>query len=125
MLAPRKVVPPFDFAISIVRGFGIRPKSAEIGRIAAALGQPTWAVPSPKGWPDDDDAWMGPAAVRERLRIAEFLARQMDKLTDPRALAVELLGDTMSEETRTAIARAESREQGFELLVMAPEFLRR
>ena len=105
--------------------FGIRPKSAEIARIAGALGQPTWAVPSPKGWPDDDDAWMGPSAVRERLRIAEFLARQMDKLTDPRTLADELLGEAMSEETRMVIARAESREQGFELLVMAPEFLRR
>jgi uncharacterized protein (DUF1800 family) len=35
------------------------------------------------------------------------------------------MGDWMSEETRTAIARAESREQGLELVVMAPEFLRR
>ena len=122
---PRKVVPPYDFSISIVRGFGVRPKSTEIARIAGALGQPIWQVTSPKGWPDEDDAWMGPSAVRERLRIAEMLARQMDKLTDPRTLAVELLGDMMSEETRQAIARAESREQGFELLVMAPEFLRR
>lgn len=123
--APRKVVPPYDFAISILRGFGVRPKSTEIGRLAAALGQPTWAVPSPKGWPDDDDAWMGPSAVRERLRIAEFVARQVDKQMDPRALAAELLGDTMSEETRAAIQRAESREQGFEMLAMVPEFLRR
>ncbi len=122
---PRKIVPPFDFTISIARGFGIRPKAAEIARIAAALGQPTWQVQSPKGWPDEDDAWMGPSAVRERLRIAEVLARQMDKLTDPRALAVDLLGEQMREETRQSIARAESREQGFEILVMAPEFLRR
>ena len=122
---PRKVVPPFDFTISIARGFGIRPKAAEIARIAAALGQPTWQVLSPKGWPDEDDAWMGPSAVRERLRIAEMLARQMDKLTDPRTLAAELLGEQMREETRQSIARAESREQGFEILAMAPEFLRR
>lgn len=122
---PRKVVPPFDFTISIARGFGVRPKAVEIARIAAALGQPTWQVLSPKGWPDEDDAWMGPSAVRERLRIAEMLARQMDKLTDPRALAVDLLGEQMREETRQSIARAESREQGFEILVMAPEFLRR
>ena len=92
---PRKVVPPFDFTISIARGFGIRPKANEIARVAAALGQPTWQVPSPKGWPDEDDAWMGPSAVRERLRIAENLARQMDKLTDPRTLAVQLLGEQM------------------------------
>jgi uncharacterized protein (DUF1800 family) len=122
---PRKVVPPFDFAIAIARGLGFRPKAAEIHRVAAQLGQPTWTVPSPKGWPDDDDAWMGPSAVRERLRIAEFVARQVDKTADPRALAPELLGDAMSGETMQAIQRAESREQGFELLVMAPEFLRR
>lgn len=122
---PRKIVPPFDFVISIVRGFGPRPKSGELARLAGALGQPTWMVPSPKGWPDDDDAWMGPAPVRERLRIGEMLARQMDKLTDPRVLADDLLGESLSMETRQAIARAESREQGFEMLVMAPEFLRR
>lgn len=120
-----KVVPPFDFVISIVRGFGPRPKAGELARLAGALGQPTWMVGSPKGWPDDDDAWMGPAAVRERLRIAEFLARQMDKSIDPRALAEDILGEALSPETRQAIARAEGREQGFELLVMAPEFLRR
>ena len=122
---PRKIVPPYDFSISIVRGFGIRPKAPEIARITAALGQPIWQVASPKGWPDEDDAWMGPSAVRERLRIAEMLARQMDKLTDPRTLAVELMGDMMRDETRQTIARAESREQGFEVMVMAPEFLRR
>ncbi len=122
---PRKVVPPYDFSISIARGFGVRPKAVEIGRLATALGQPTWTVPSPKGWPDEDDAWMGPSAVRERLRIAEMLAKQMDKLTDPRVLVVELLGDQLGDESRAAISRAESREQGFELLVMLPEFLRR
>ena len=124
-LPPAKVVPPFDFVVSLVRAFGFRPKSIELARLATALGQPTWTVASPKGWPDDDDAWMGPAAVRERLRIAEMLARQIDKLTDPRAAAEDLVGAALSPETRDAIARAESREQGFELLVMAPEFLRR
>ncbi len=124
-LPPAKVVPPFDFVVSLVRAFGFRPKSVELARLATALGQPTWTVASPKGWPDDDDAWLGPAAVRERLRIAEMLARQIDKLTDPRAAAEDIVGAALSPETRDAIARAEGREQGFELLVMAPEFLRR
>jgi uncharacterized protein (DUF1800 family) len=121
----RKIVPPFEYVVSIVRGFGPRPKSGEIARLASALGQPTWMVPSPKGWPEENNAWMGPAAIRERLRIAEFLARQMDKLADPRGLAEELLGEALGSETKSAIARAETREQGFELLMMAPEFLRR
>ena len=122
---PRKVVPPYDFALALGRGLALKANPQEVARLAAALGQPTWLVASPKGWPDDDDAWMGPSAVRERLRIAEVAARQADRSIDPRRLAEELIGDWMSEETRAAIARAESREQGLELAVMAPEFLRR
>lgn len=121
----RKVVPPYDFMVSLVRSLGIEARPAEMLRLAAAIGQPLWAPPSPKGWPDDDDAWMGPSAVRERLRIAERAARLVDRTADPRSIGDALFGDAMSEATRQAIARAEAREQGFELLVMSPEFLRR
>ena len=122
---PTKIVPPYDFTISLVRGLGLQQKPGEIVRLAGLLGQPVWQVPSPKGWPDDDDAWMGPSAIRERLRIAEKVARDVDKLADPRVVANDLLGPALSELTRQTIARAETREQGLELLVMAPEFLRR
>ena len=82
-------------------------------------------MPSPKGWPDDDQAWAGPSALRERLRIAEMVARQVDKAADPRAVADDIFGAALSEHSRQAIARAETREQGFELLIMTPEFQRR
>ncbi len=120
-----KIVPPYDFTISLIRGLGLKPAPGEVVRLAGHLGQPIWQVPSPKGWPDDDDAWMGPSAIRERLRIAERLARDVDRLTDPRIAASDLLGPGLGEHTRQAIARAETREQGLELLVMSPEFLRR
>jgi uncharacterized protein (DUF1800 family) len=123
--SPRKVVPPYDFVVSIVRGLGVQSPPREAMRLAAVLGQPLWQVPSPKGWPDADDSWMGPSAIRERLRIAERAARAVDRMVDPRALADDLLGTATSESTRTAIARAETREQGLELLLMSPEFLRR
>jgi uncharacterized protein (DUF1800 family) len=123
--APAKIVPPYDFVISLVRGLGLNQKPAEVVRLAGHLGQPVWQPPSPKGWPDDDDAWMGPSAIRERLRIAERLARDVDRAIDPRVIASDLLGPALSEQTRQAIARAEAREQGLELLVMSPEFLRR
>ncbi len=123
--APRKVVPPHDFVVSLVRAFDLKPRPPEVTRIAAAIGQPIWSPPSPKGWPDDDDAWMGPSAVRERLRIAERVAREIDRKLDPRAVAADLFGDALSDAARLAIERAEAREQGFELLVMSPEFLRR
>jgi uncharacterized protein (DUF1800 family) len=146
---PAKVVPPYDFVVSITRGFGISAKPQELLRLAGALGQPLWTPPSPKGWPDDDEAWTGPSAITERLRIAEKAARELapppkpvkpgaagpgsgspvpglpSVLGDPREAADDLLGPGLSDATRTAIARAETREQGFELLMMAPEFLRR
>ena len=122
---PRKVVPPNDFVVSLIRAFDLKPRPPETMRIAAAIGQPLWAPPSPKGWPDDDDAWMGPSAVRERLRIAERAAREIDRQADPRAVAADLFGDALSVAARQAIERAEAREQGFELLIMSPEFLRR
>jgi uncharacterized protein (DUF1800 family) len=49
----------------------------------------------------------------------------VDRASDPRGIADDLLGPALSEQTRQTIARAETREQGFELLIMAPEFLRR
>jgi uncharacterized protein (DUF1800 family) len=122
-----KMLPPNDFLVAIVRGmpFRQRPKSAEIVRLSNQLGQPIWNVPSPKGWPETDNAWAGPSALRERLRIAEFVAAQLDKSADPRAIADALFGDALSTPTSQAIARAEVKEQGFELLMMSPEFQRR
>jgi uncharacterized protein (DUF1800 family) len=124
---PRKMTPPFDFATALARGltFKTPPKAQELIRLAGVLGQPTWQPQSPKGWPDADDAWLGPSGVKERLRIAEQAARTVAPGLDPRGLADDLLGPDLSERTRQAIARAESREQGFELMIMSPEFQRR
>ncbi|MGE3065116.1 MAG: DUF1800 family protein [Hyphomicrobiaceae bacterium] len=121
----RVALPPYDFLIAVVRGCGIRLADGETLRLCAALGQPLWQPPSPKGWPDGNDAWTSPAAVRERLRVSEMAARRVDATADPRALADDLLGERLGGDTRSAVARAETRAQGFELLVMSPEFQRR
>ena len=121
----KKIVPPYDFVIALARGFDVKTKPGELVRLAGVLGQPLWQVPAPKGWPDTDDAWMGPSAIRERLRIAEKVAREVAPGIDPRLLAEDLLGTAISNETRQAVARAETREQGLELIAMSPEFLRR
>ena len=120
-----KIVPPTDFLVALSRGFGLPTKAPELLRLSLSLGQPLWTPPSPKGWPDDDHAWLAPSAIRERLRIAQQAARQADRLSDPRGLAEDLLGPVLGSETRQTIARAETREQGFELMIMSPEFLRR
>ena len=121
--APKKLLPPIDLVIGICRALAIEPKEAP--RFTTQLGQPLWRPPSPKGWPDDDNAWTAPSAMRERLRVAELAARQVQKTLDPREVADDLFGEALSTHTRTAIARAEVLEQGFELLLMSPEFQRR
>lgn len=121
----RKSLPPYDYLISIGRGLGLQVPAPEVIRLAAALGQPLWQPPSPAGWPDGDDVWIAPASLRERLRTAERTARLVDRRLDPRAVADDLFGAAMSEDTRRAIAGAETREQGLELVLMVPEFLRR
>jgi uncharacterized protein (DUF1800 family) len=123
-LPAKKIVPPYDFIVSLRRCFGASGQPNEAFRLSAALGQPLWQPPSPKGWPDMDDAWTAPSAIRERLRIAEGVAHQAATV-DPRALADEMFGGALSQLTREAIARAETREQGLELLIMSPEFQRR
>lgn len=122
---PAKILPPADFLIAIARGFGLDTKPQDFLRFGLQLGQPLWRPPSPKGWPDEDEAWTAPSAMRERLRIAELAARLADKSLDPRQAAADLFADALSEHARLAIARAEVREQGLELLAMSPEFQRR
>ena len=118
-----KIVPPFDFAVSLARGFG-KVEPSEILRLSGVLGQPLWQTPSPKGWPDGDDSWMGPSPIRERLRIAEKFAREI-KTGDPRLVLADLAGAGVSPHTQQAVQRAETREQAFELMIMSPDFMRR
>jgi uncharacterized protein (DUF1800 family) len=121
-----KSAPPLDYLVSLARGPVPKLRDQQIMRFANALGQPIWSVPSPKGWPDDDNAWTGPSALRERLRLAEQLAQGMiDRAIDPRQLATDILGPTAHPLTTQAVARAEAREQGLELLLMSPDLARR
>lgn len=122
---PAKVMPPYDFLVAVVRGFALEPQPQEMLRLTNQLGQPLWRPPAPAGWPDTDTAWAAPSALRERLRVAEVAARRANPGADPRAVAEEVLGEGMAPATRQAVARAETREQGLELLIMSPEFQRR
>lgn len=121
----RKMLPPFDFVIAVMRGLQLTLPPQRVVRIAGLLGQPLWRPPSPKGWSDSDDAWAGPSGLRERLRVAERAARMVRADVDPRQAARDLFGDGLDEHAAQAIARAETRAQGLELLIMSPGFQRR
>jgi len=60
-----------------------------------------------------------------RVEIAQRIANRAGSSIDARALAEKVLPGTLSDATRTAIARAESPQEGLALLLVSPEFVRR
>jgi uncharacterized protein (DUF1800 family) len=115
---------PQEFLWAAMRALDATLDPPALLRAFKALGQPLWDPPSPAGFKDDTATWLAPDALTTRIDIATQLAnRAKDK--DPRVIAAAVLGDTLSDPTRQAIARAESAQQGLTLLLMSPEFQRR
>jgi uncharacterized protein (DUF1800 family) len=120
----RKLKRPSEWIVAALRATGVAPP--EIGPIMQAqnlLGQPLWRPAAPKGFADEDAAWID--GLAERLDVSNEMARRVAGLVDPAEAVDTGLGPLASEETRTAIRRAESRPQALTLLFMAPEFQRR
>jgi len=118
---------PHDYVVSIFRGLELPlpAQSQQAVNSLTMLGQQQFRPGSPAGWPDRSADWDGPAAVMKRIEMANSLAQRVGNNRDAAALAPQLLGETLTEATRTAIARAESGVQGLTLLLTAPEFMRR
>ena len=89
----------------------------------ALLGEPLWRPPAPKGFSDDNAAWLD--GLAQRLDIANTFAQRVGEGLDPEAVAETAIGPLASAETRRAIAGAESKPQALTFLLMAPEFQRR
>jgi uncharacterized protein (DUF1800 family) len=124
--APGKFRTPQSFLIAALRALApqIEPKRA--ARALAVLGQPVWRAPSPKGWPDLAEVWIASDAMKTRLDLAATLAANAAApgSDDPPALAKSVLGDRLTDETATALARAADNKQALTLLLMSPEFQR-
>ena len=90
-----------------------------------ALGQRSLQPGSPAGWPDTSSDWDGSSSLLKRIAWADAVAQRLGTTRNARDLAPQLLGATLSSETTTAIARAESGSQALTLLLASPEFMRR
>jgi len=118
-----KLKRPSEWVLAMVRATGLRGDPERFARGQALLGEPMWRPPSPKGFADDEGAWidtMGP-----RLDIANNFAERVAERIDPKEVVETALGPIASAETREAVARAESRQQALALAFMSPEFQRR
>ncbi|WP_421931728.1 DUF1800 domain-containing protein [Phenylobacterium sp.] len=124
--APAKFKTPYEFLISSWRAAGGAPRDITVlAPVLNAMGQKAFSAPSPKGWPEDAAAWTAPDAIVKRMAWAQAFAAAAIQDRDPRALAAQALGARLSPAAATAIARSETRAEGFALLLMSPEFQRR
>jgi len=119
----RKLKRPSEWVASGLRLTSIRPPLGRILQAQAQLGEPLWRPPAPNGFPEDEMAWAD--GLARRLDVANEFARLLPDESDPLAILDTAIGPLASNETRRAVARAESRQQAFALLLMSPEFLRR
>jgi uncharacterized protein (DUF1800 family) len=118
-----KLKRPSEWAVSMIRASGLRGDPERFARGQAFLGEPMWRPPSPKGFADDEGAWID--TMGQRLDVANNFAERVAERVDPNAVLETALGPLASAATRQAVARAESRQQGLTLAFMSPEFQRR
>ena len=128
---PAKLKTPEEFVVSTARLLGAGERMfarAEVANPAApinALGQRILAAPSPAGWSDRADDWLGPDAVWKRVEWATRLADRAGRSVDARRLAEQSLGPLVGSETAKQLDRAADGAQALALLLLAPEFQRR
>lgn len=142
----QKLKTPEEFVVSSMRLLALDPARAERlasnqdtqGKATAAaasmaqatgaiagLGQRVQTAPSPAGWSDRAEDWLGPDAVWKRIEWATRTAGRFGNSVDARTLAAQSLGSRLSIETQTQLDHAADGPQALALLLMAPEFQRR
>ncbi|HEY8033941.1 MAG TPA: DUF1800 family protein [Methylocella sp.] len=121
-----KMRTPEEFMMAALRAIDRMPDDpGPILGPLAAMGMPLWQPPGPNGWPDTVDAWASPEGMKSRLDASAAMAARLKNLINPSELLDTVAGEAASTETRQAVARAESRQQGLAMLFMSPEFQRR
>ena len=117
---------PSDYIVSSFRGLQIPLDNVRMPLAPfELLGQRNYGPGSPAGWPDRSADWDGGSALMKRIEWADAIGQKLGNRRDAAELAPQLLGETLTSATRTAIARAASGSQAVTLLMAAPEFMRR
>ncbi len=121
-----KIRNPWELTVAAYRAFARSPSDPGPALSALALlGMPLWQPGGPNGFSDDSADWASPEGIKMRVELAAQFARQVKDAPRPLALVEDILGPGASAVTREAVARAESREQAYALLILSPEFQRR
>jgi uncharacterized protein (DUF1800 family) len=118
-----KMKRPGEWIVAALRATGERGDIVRFLQAQALLGEPLWRPPAPKGFSDENAAWLD--GLAQRLDMANAFAHREGLALEPKAVMETALGPLASAETRQTIARAESRPQALTLLLMTAEFQRR
>jgi uncharacterized protein (DUF1800 family) len=120
-----KVRTPDDFVTAIGRALQLEDEPESLLQGLDVLGQVPFTAPSPAGWSDRGEDWVSPASVRSRIDIVQrAVFAYWQSAPDPEALAENLLGPVLSDQTRAAIGGA-NRAEALAILLACPEFQRR
>jgi len=119
-----KIRDPDDLVVATARALGHTQDGEPLLAAMRWLGQIPHHAPSPKGWPDDSTAWLGPESLISRIEWAEQLASDSHTRVHASALADDLFGDAIPLELRAAID-TNDRQQSLALLLASPLFQRR
>ena len=84
----------------MMRASGLRGDPERFARGQAFLGEPMWRPPSPKGFADDEGAWID--TMGQRLDIANNFAERVAERVDPNAVLETALGPLASAATRAS-----------------------
>jgi uncharacterized protein (DUF1800 family) len=119
-----KIKRPGEWNIARLRAAGLNGGDGRIlVQAGTRLGEPLWRPPAPRGFPDDNAAWLD--GLAHRLDTANAFSERVADRLDPQAMVDTALGPLASAETRRLVAGAESKAQALTFLIMAPEFQRR
>ena len=89
------------------------------------MGNRPFNAPQPNGWSDQAAEWAAPDALVKRLTWAQGFAAGHAPPEAPEAVGAEVLGARLAPATAKSLARAETRNEAFAILLMSPEFQRR
>jgi len=123
-----KVKTPFEFVASALRATGADIQDATpLVREMQQLGQPLYMCQPPTGYKDTADAWVNTGALVNRMNFSLMLAgNRVPRITVADLSTVNtILGDDVSEATRSTIAKATGTPQMAALTLGSPEFQRR
>lgn len=120
-----KVKTPNEFVVSALRATGFSGESDKLVAALRLLGQAPFAAPSPAGWPDTADQWIGPESVLRRAEWTMALGHRVAANRAPLGLLDATIGPVADGATRQAIERAPSTADAIALVFASPEFQRR